>query len=175
MRISRQTRHWIALIGLWTLVAAVAWIVSVQGFLVLMAPSGGWRFPSVALVTVTAVDRDPDNQLTDSVTVQEGDQERSLRMLKAECREIRAEDEIWILNNYWAGGLRPDQFRLSPQRLLMEYPEPLLLLAFWGIWRVRKAQARERQKELERPRTVWRDEFYRRAERFARDEGEPKP
>lgn len=167
MLISRQARHWSFLIGWWTLVAAVAWIVSVQGFLVLMAPFGHWQLPALARVTITSVDRDPDSQLTDNVTAQQGDRERVLRMPKAECRELRAQEEIWVLDNYYAGGLRPDHFRGTPLRLLLEYPEPLLLLAFWGIWKVRKAQATERKRDLERPRKVWKDEFHLRAERFA--------
>ncbi len=173
MRISRQARHWIALGGLWTLVAAVAWIVSVQAFLVLMAPFGTWQAPAMARVTVVSVDRDPDSQLTDNLTVQQGEEERTLRMLKAECRELRPQDEVWILDNYYAGGLRPDHFRLTPLRLLLEYPEPLILLALWGIWRVRKAQARDEAAALTRPRTVWKDEFHLRAQRFAGD-GDPK-
>jgi hypothetical protein len=167
MRIPRQARHWTALIGWWTLAAAVAWIVSVQGFLVLMSPFGDWQVPAFARVVVTSVDRDPDSLLTDNVTAQQGDRERYLRMPKAECRQIRPQDEIWVLDNYFAGGLRPDHFRLTPLRLLLEFPEPLWLLAFWGIRRVRKAQGREKQEELERPRKVWKDEFHLRAERFA--------
>lgn len=174
MKIASETRHWAALIGWWALVGAVGWIVCVQIFLVLMAPFGQWQLPSVARVTVTAIDRDPDSHLTDFVTVQQNGEERVLPMLKAECREFRPRDEIWILRNYYGGGLRPDQFRLTPLRLLLEYPEPLVALALWGIRRVRKAQARDRRKDLERPRTVWKDEFYLKAERFAATEGQEK-
>jgi hypothetical protein len=175
METPRQAWHWTALIGLWTLVAAVVWVVSVQAFLVLMSPTGHWQGFGVAHVTVTAVDPDPNSQLTDNVTVQEGDEERDLRMLKTECREIHTHDQIWILDNYWAGGLRPDHFRLTPQRLLLEFPEPILLLAFWGIWRIRKAQAKAQKQQSSGPRKVWRDEFHLRADRFAKDEKAEKP
>jgi hypothetical protein len=175
MKSSRLAWHWTAVIGLGTLVAAMLWVISVQVFLVLLSPTGHWQGPGLSHVTVSSVDSDPDNQITDNVTVQHGDEELNLRMLKAEARALHPRDEVWILDNYWAGGLRPDQFRLTPQRLLLEYPQPALLLSLWAIWRIRKAMAREEQRRTEGPRTVWRDEYHLRAERFAQPEKPQEP
>jgi len=175
MQISRQTWHWTFLIGLWTVVAAVTWVISIQAFLVLLSPTGFWQGFAVAHVTVTSVDSDPDSQITDNVTVQQGDDERSLRMLKTEARELHPQDQVWIIDNYWAGGLRPDHFRLTPQRLLLEFPEPILLLAILGIWRTRRAQAKEAKRQPIGPRKVWRDEYYLRADRFAKEEKPEEP
>ena len=84
---------------------------------------------------------------------------------KAECRDLKPGDEIWVLDNYYATPVRPEQFRLSLRRLLVEYPEPLLLLFLVGIWRVRKALAKA-QRDLPPPTVLFKDDFHRRAERF---------
>ena len=85
------------------------------------------------------MDRDPDSQITDFVTVKEGEDERVLRLAKAEAEDLRPDDEAWILDAWYADGLRPTQFRLTLLRLLLEYPALLLLPAAFGLWRVRKA------------------------------------
>lgn len=163
MAITRGTWHWIALIGLWVVVVTVGWIMAIQAFLVLMSPFGVWRWPRIANVTVTRVEVDSENQLTDKVYADEGAKGRVLAMLKAEAAKLRAEDEIWILENYYVKGLRPDQFRLTPLRISLEYPEPFLLLALWGISRIRKHQAKASKAPPSKPVTVWRDDFHKRA------------
>ena len=91
-------------------------------------------------------------------------------MLKGERARLKAGDEIWILDNYYVTPTRPAQFRLTPWRILLEYPEPLALLALLGIRRLRRAQARARireaQEDAARPRTLLLDDFHARAERF---------
>jgi len=167
MAISRNTWRWTALTGLWTLVGLITWLVAIQIFIVLVTPFGTWQQPGIAKVTVKWVDRDPQSQYADNVIVLQGGMERSLSMLKAELKDLHLEDEIWILDNYYATATRPAQFRLTPLRLLLEYPEPLLVLALWGIWRIRRSQARDAKEDPNRPRTVLRDDFHARAERFA--------
>jgi hypothetical protein len=163
MAITRDTQRWIALILLWTVVITVCWIVAVQAFLVLMSPFGVWRWPRIANVTVTRVEADPDNKLTDKVYADEEAKGRVLAMLKAEAAKLHTDDDIWILENYYVKGLRPDQFRLTPLRLSLEYPEPFFLLALWGIRRIRKAQTKAAKTPPSKPPTVWRDDFHKRA------------
>jgi len=104
---------------------------------------------------------------TNYLLVKEGEKERTLCMLKEECEEVKEGDEIWILDNYYATPLRPAQFRLSPQRLLVEYPQPLLLLTLLGIWRIRRAQAKALKQPPIQERRLLTDDFHARAHRFA--------
>lgn len=167
MAITRTTWRWAALTGLWTVVGLVVWLMAIQVFIVLVTPFGAWQWPGIAKVTVKWVDRDPQSPYAENVGVIQGGVERNLSMLKVELRELRPDDEIWILDNYYATATRPAQFRLTPTRLILEYPLPLLLLALWGIRRLRRAQALEAQPDPNRPRTVLRDDFHTRAQRFA--------
>jgi len=173
MAVSRSTWRWVALTGLWTLVGLICWIMAIQIFIVLVTPFGTWQRPGIAKVTVTWIDRDPQSQYTDNVVAMQEGKERSLSMLKAELKGLSIDDEIWILDNYYATATRPAQFRLTPTRLILEYPEPLLILALWGIWRIRRAQAKAAKVDPNRKRTVLRDDFHTRAQRFAapKDEG----
>lgn len=177
MAVSGKAWWWGALAGLWMIVGVIVWLVVIQASLVLLTPFGTWQKPGIARVTVKWIDRDPQSAFTDNVVVEEGGEERSLSMLKAERAGLRIGDEIWILDNYYVTATRPAQFRLTPWRLLLEYPEPLLILALLGIWRLRRAQARakvrEAREDLARPRTILRDDFHARAQRFAepRDPG----
>ncbi len=167
MAISRSALRWTALLGLWILAGLIAWVLLVQGLLTLFSPFGNWQLPRIAEVTVTQVERDQAGKLTGNILATEGKRERVLRMAKEECADLEADMEVWILDNYFAKGPRPDQFRLTPWRLLMEYPEPLLALILWAIWRIRRSQVKEGQESPTRERTVWRDDFHTRAERFA--------
>jgi len=167
MALSRNTWRWAALAGLWTVVGLIVWLMVIQAFLVLLTPFGTWQRPAIAHVTVKWVDRDPQSQFAENVLVEQGGEERSLSMLKVELVNLGVEDEIWILDNYYVTATRPAQFRLTPVRLLLEYPEPLLLLALLGIWRLRRAQAREVKEDPARPRTLLRDDFHERSRRFA--------
>ncbi len=174
MAITRKTWRWGALAGLWALVGLILWLMVIQAFLVLVTPFGTWQRPGIARVKVKWIDRDPQSTFTDNVVVDIEGEERSLSMLKAERTELTVGEEIWILDNYYVTTTRPAQFRLTPWRLLLEYPEPLLLLALFGIWRLRRALARDAQEDPARPRTVLRDDFHARAQRFAKPR-EPGP
>jgi hypothetical protein len=168
--LARPAYRWAALIGLWSAVVAVLWILLVQLFLLALNPFCHLQRPGVAFVSILSVDRDADSQLTDFVTVKAGESERVLRLAKTEAAEFHADDEVWILDAWYADGLRPTQFRLSLLRLLLEYPFLLLFPAAWGLWRVRQAK---RKADAEPPppvRRTFRDDFHLRAQRFAKAE-----
>jgi hypothetical protein len=150
----------------------VLWILTVQLFLLALNPFCHVQRPGAAYVTVRSVDRDLDSQLTDFVTVKNGEAEQVLRMPKAEAAELRVDDEVWILDAWYADGLRPTQFRLSLLRLLLEYPGLLLLPAAFGLWRVRKARKRAEAQPPPPVRRTFRDDFHLRAQRFAKAEAE---
>jgi len=171
MSISQATWRWTALIGLWAAVCAIGWLMAIQAFMVLLHSLGTWHRPGITQVQVLRVDQDENSSFTDYVLVKVGEEERTLCMLKKEAAELRADEEVWVLNNYYATPLRPAQFRLTPLRLLVEYPEPLLILALLGIWRVRRAQARAAKIVSNQPRKPLQDDFHMRAQRF----GAPKP
>jgi hypothetical protein len=166
--LSRPTARWAALVALWLLVGAVLWILMVQAFLLAMNPFCHLQRPTADRVMVKSVDRDPNNQITDYVTVKQGDDERVLRMLKAEAAELREYDEVWILNAWYSDGLRPTQYRLSPQRLLLEYPVVLLLPAAWALWRLRRARQVAEAAPPPPIRRTFTDDFHLRAQRFAK-------
>jgi len=165
--LSRPAFRWAVLIGLWALVGAVLWIVTVQLFLLALNPFCHLQRPGASRVVVRSVDRDVDSQLTDFVSVKQGEADRVLRMTKAEAAELREGDEPWILSAWYADGLRPTEYRLSPQRVLLEYPILLLLPAAWLLWRVRKA--RQVAEAAPRPpvRRTFTDDFHLKAQRFA--------
>ncbi|HEX9081781.1 MAG TPA: hypothetical protein VF768_05850 [Holophagaceae bacterium] len=165
---ARPAARWSALVALWGLVLAVLWVGLVQVFLLVMNPFCRWQGPGVAHVKVVRVDPDPQSQIADLVTVKEGDRTRDLTMLKAEASRLEPDDEIWVLDNYVADGLRPNQFRLTPLRVLLEYPFLLLLPVGWALWHLRRIRI---QAEAEPPppvRRVFTDDFHLRAQRFAK-------
>ena len=96
-------------------------------------------------------------------------QDRTIALQKSERKGLNVGDEFWVLDNYHRSTLRAPQFRLTPTRLLIEFPEPLLVLALLAIFRIRKAQAKAEQAQLAEPgeRVVLRDDFHERANRFA--------
>ena len=175
MNISPNTWRWATITSLWVLVAGIGFVVLVQGMLVFFAPFGEWQMPGIAKVEILLVERDEQGRITGKVQVKRDDHERTLTLLKEECLKIEAEEEIWILDNYFAGGARPDQFLLTPWRLLTEYPEPLLLLALLAIRRLRQSQAKAVEEVPDQPRAVWRDEFHMKAARFSETEEAMEP
>lgn len=146
--------------------AACAYILFVQALL-LFVPLGSWQWPGIARVTVLEVSNDPQNLSMDPVRVQQGEHERWILMLKAEAAELEPDEAVWVLNNIHPTPLRPAQFRLTPQRLLMEYPEPLLILAIWGLRRLRRAQVKAELEARPPVRRVFTDDFHARSRRFA--------
>jgi hypothetical protein len=168
--LSRPAFRWSALLGLWILVGAVLWIVLVQVFLLVLNPFCHLQRPGVARVMVKSVDRDPDSQITDYVTVKQDDEEQVLRLLKAEAVELKEYDEVWILDAWYSDGLRPTQYRLTPHRLVLEYPVILLLPAAWALWRLRKARQKAEAAPPPPIRQTFTDDFHLRAQRFAKPE-----
>jgi hypothetical protein len=173
--LARPAYRWSTLIALWALVGAVLWIMAVQLFLLALNPFCHLQHPGLAHVLVVSVDKDPDSQLTDFVSVKVGDSEQVLRLMKEEAAELHTDDEAWILDAWYADGLRPTQFRLTPQRLLLEYPLLLLLPATWGLWRVRKARQKAEAAPLPPVRRTFTDDFHLRAQRFAKPESANEP
>lgn len=171
--LSRPSVRWSALALLWALVGAVLWITAVQVFLLALNPFCHLQRPGMAGVTVQSVDRDPDSQLTDFVTVKAGRDERVLRLPKAEAADLRVDEEVWILEAWYTDGLRPTQFRLTPGRVLLEYPVLLLLPAAWALWQVRKARVKAAAAPPPPVRRTFTDDFHLRAQRFAKPEGAP--
>jgi hypothetical protein len=174
MRIPPILWRWASLAALWTVVAAGGWVLVIQVLLVLFSPIGFWQMPSIAKVVVLRIDKDPEKNFTDRVVVKQGEKERDLEMLKEEQAALRPDDEIWILDNYYFTSLRPAQFRLTPLRLALEYPQPLILLAIFGIrWILRSGFGKPPEPAVDpgKPRAQLKDEFYLRAQRFA--EGPP--
>ena len=146
----------------------------VQVFLLAMNPFCHLQRPSAANVVVKSVDRDPNSAITDYVTVKQGEDERMLRMLKGEAEELREYDEVWILNAWYSDGLRPTQYRLTPHRLLLEYPFLLLLPAAWALWQLRKVRQAVEATPPPLIRRTFTDDFHLRAQRFAKPEAEAK-
>lgn len=175
MNLSSNTWRWAAITGLWVLVAGIGFVVLVQAMLVFFAPFGAWQRPGISKVEIMLVERDEQGRITGKVQARRANRERTLFLTKVECLKIEAEEEVWILDNYYAGGARPDQFLLTPWRLLTEYPEPLLLLALLVIRRLRRAQARADAVVPDQPRAVWRDEFHLKAVRFSATDEAKKP
>lgn len=165
---TRQALRGAALVGLWGLIGAVVWVLAVQAFLIVLNPFCHVQRPSLAWVTVRSVDHDPDSQITDFVTVKTDHAEQVLRMAKPEAAELKVDDEVWILDAWYADGLRPTQFRLTPLRVLLEYPALLLLPAAYGLWRVRRARQKAEAEPPPPVRRTFTDDFHLRAQRFAK-------
>lgn len=168
--LSRPLARWSALIALWCLVGAVLWILLVQAFLLAMNPFCHLQRPGIARLQVKSVDRDPNNAVTDFVAVKEGEDDRVLRLLKAEAAELKALDEVWIVHAWYEDGLRPTQYLLTPHRLLLEYPFLLLLPAAWALWRLRRARQKTEAEPPPPVRRTFTDDFHLRAQRFAKPE-----
>jgi len=167
------TWRWLALIGCGAVAGLVAWLMVVQFILIVLTPFGTWQTPTIAKVRVLDTYRDAESQFTDFVSVDRDGEARNLIMLKGEAANLRADEEIWVLDNYYVTTTRPAQFRLTPIRLLLEYPEPLLILALLGIWRIRKTLAKAAVEDPNRKRTVLVDDFHARAQRFVKAKGNP--
>ena len=171
--LSRPALRWTALTFLWGLVGAVLWLTAVQLFLVALNPFCHLQRPRVAHLSIVSVDRNQDSAITDYVSAKQGDRNRVLTLSKAEAAELQPEEEAWILDAWYEDGLRPTQFRLSPQRILLEYPWLLLLPAAFGLWRVRKARVLAEAEPLPPVRRTFTDDFHLRAQRFANSSTSP--
>ena len=178
MRIPPIVWRWTALGALGTVVVAGVWLLAIQTLLVLFSPIGRWQMPKISKVAVLRIDKDPEKNFTDRVVVKYGEKERDLEMLKEEIAGLHVEDELWILDNYFYTSLRPSQFRLTPFRLALEYPLPLMLLALFGIRWIFKSRfgiPPEPVYDPSHPRPRLMDDFHLRAQRFSSADGAGKP
>ena len=167
MSMFKSGLRWVAILGLGAWVAAGAWLVAVQVMLAVWDPMGTWQLPRISKVTITLVARDEDKKITGEVLALEGGKSLYLLFSKQEAAELDVDDDVWVLHNYRLKGNRPGHFRLTPLRLLLEYPEPWMALALWGIWVLRKRQIRAAREIPNIERKVWRDDFHERSKRFA--------
>lgn len=163
---------------LWLWIGLTLWLRAVQAFLVMFSPTGSWQLPGWQHVAVVRIEVDQEGKLTGGVLARREDREVDLKFSQQEALGLATGDELWVLNNYFVGGARPDHFRLTPVRLLLEYPEPLALLALGWILLLRRGQRQEEVKAQAPPpggRKVWKDEFHSRAERFSAPKPDPGP
>lgn len=174
MRVPPILWRWATLAVLWTTIATGAWVMAIQVLLVLFSPIGTWQVPRISKVVVLRIDKDPEKAYTDQLVVKQGETERTLEMLKEEQAGLHPEDELWILDNYFYTSLRPAQFRLTPLRLALEYPQPLVLLALLGIRWILKRRiglAPEPVLDPAQPRVQLKDDFHLRSQRFSEGPG----
>ncbi len=176
MKRSHPIGLWSALAFLWLWVAASAWVILVQLFVVIWDTPGHWRWPGISKVTVRLIGTDEEGKISGYVWADRDGEDVKLRLARTEAFDLVVDQELWVLHHYRVDGHRPNEFRLTPVRLLGEYPEPLLGLALYlivGLHRRRKA-ALKAEAEAPRPdRKVWKDDFHSRAERFSKPD--PKP
>lgn len=170
-RLAEPAYRWPILTLLWGLVGVVIWLTAVQAFLVALNPYCHLKVPAMRHVEVVAVDPNPDSQIADYVSVKQGQRERVLSMAKAEAAALRPEDEVFVLETWYADGLRPTEFRLTPLRLLLEYPLLLLLPLGWALWRMQRIKAVAAAAPPPPVRRTFTDDFHLRAQRF----GTPPP
>ncbi len=170
---ARPAVRWSALVALWGLVIAVLWVELVQVLLVAWNPFCHWQGPGVAHVTVVSVNPDPQSQLTDGVTVKEERGVRDLTLLKEEAVALAPGDRIWVLDACVSDGLRPNQYRLTLTRILLQYPIILLLPAAWALWGLRRARIHQAAEPPPPVRQVFTDDFHLRAQRFAKPDQGP--
>lgn len=177
MRAPRLLLRWSALGLLGTGIAAGAWLLAIQVLLVLFSPLGQWQVPRISKVTVVRLDKDPEKNFTDRLIVKHGEREREFEMLKEEQAGLRPDDQLWVLENYYATSLRPAQFRLTPLRLALEYPLPWMLLAGWILLRILRSRwglPPEPELNPAVPRKVLTDDYHQRAQRFSAPPPEAK-
>ncbi len=158
---------WIGIAGLGTGLAVGVWLVVVQFMLTVWDPLGTWQAPGLSKATITQISRDTQGRFTGQVLALEGERPQEFAFSKAECAELEVDEELWVLHNYRTHGNRPGEFRLTPLRLLLEYPEPWMALALWGILRLRRRLAKEALPPAGSEPKVWRDDFHQRAQRFS--------
>ena len=173
--LSRPALRWTALTLLWALVGTVLWLTAVQAFLVALNPFCHLQRPGVSHLAILKVEPNPDSQITDYVTVRQGDDEQVLSMAKGEAYDLRHEDEAWIMEAWYEDGLRPTHFRFSLLRILLEYPSVLLLPATWGLWRVRRARQVAEAEPPPPVRRTFTDDFHMKAQRFAKETPAAEP
>lgn len=164
------TRRTFALAGLWTVVGVLGWLLLVQAALVVFAPRGQWQWPDAYQVEVVEVDKDSSDAFLREVSVTIDGQLETITLPRKEALELHPHDRLWVLDNFYATGIRAAQYRLTPWRLLAEYPPILLAVALWIILRLRRSRWGLPPDPADIPpseRKVYRDDFHVRAQRHA--------
>jgi hypothetical protein len=169
MRNPRVPLRWTALTGLGILACFLGFLTAIQVLLVVLPPGAIWQKPRVYKVTVKSFDPDPRSEYTAVFVSDEQDKERVLNLPQAERIRLAVDEDLWVLDVPFRSRLRPPQYRVTPLRFVLEFPEPFLALVLLLLWRVRRTQVRLAREEREAPRirTVVRDDFHARAQRFA--------
>lgn len=162
----QQSWPWVVMAALGAWIVAGTWLVAVQIMLTMWDPMGHWQMPGVSRVTVTHIGRDQDQKLTGAVWVMKAGKSQEYQFSKREAADLEVDEDVWVLAGLRTQGNRPGHFRLTPTRLLLEYPQPTILLAIWGLLALRKRQKRLARAAPKVVRKVWRDDFHQRSERF---------
>lgn len=178
MTIPRLPFRWAALALLGVLAALLGFLVAVQGLMAILPPGGSWQLPRIYKVTVKAFDPNPQAEYPAIQVRDAAEQARFITLPKEERIALEMDEDLWVVEPPFRSRLRPPQYRLTPWRLVLEFPAPVLILVVLLLVRIRKLQVRvdREAREAPRERTVLRDDFHARAQRFAppKDEG-PRP
>lgn len=155
---------------LWAAVGVCTWLLFFQAALIVFATRGEWQTPDVYEVQVVEVQKDSQNAFTRDVDVTIGGEADTITLPKSEAVPLHRGDTFWVLDNFYATPIRPAQFRLTPWRVLAEYPLLLLLPALLLLLRLRRSPwglPPELPPGERPPRQVYRDTFHTRAQRHA--------
>ena len=153
---------------LWTVISLSAFLTLVQAALVVFSPGGEWQTPDFYQAEVVFVDRATRTAFTEDVETTVDGESLTLTLPRTEADALRPHQTVWILDNYYATPIRPAEFRLTPGRFLSEYPELLLAVALLVLFRLRRSRwGIPPPPANPADPTIFRDDFHRRAERFA--------
>jgi hypothetical protein len=163
----------LVLIG--TLAVLSGLVTMVQVGLLLYARDGAWQAPAIYRATIVEVDRTSANPFTCEVDALVGGEVLTLAFPRDEARELRAHDAVWVLDNYYATAIRAGQYRLTPQRLFVEFPLLPLALALLLLARLRRSRWGLPPELPPGERIVFRDTCHLKALRHARGYVPPRP
>lgn len=152
----------------WALGAVIAltgWTAAVQAIHMGLSFQATWQLPRIHRVEVLALDRDPEQKFLERVKLRdrEGFDLGWRTFSKGEAAELQRGDEVWVLDNFFLTPLRPEVYRLSALRLLLEFPHPVLALALLALRALRRRPAPP-EPEPATPRRVLVDDFAARAQ-----------
>jgi hypothetical protein len=167
---SPHPKRILAIGTLWTVIGLMGWLLFFQAALIVFATRGEWQAPDVYEVQVVEVQKDSQNAFTRDVDVTIDGELDTITLPKSEAVPLHRGDSFWVLDNFYATPIRPAQFKLTPWRVLAEYPEILLLAAVLLLLRIRRSKwglPKEPPPGEAPPRTVYRDTFHVRAQRHA--------
>lgn len=142
--------------------------IATKGFVMLFAVKKQWQMPAIASVEFIRAEENPVYPASDKVFALRGGKEHELVMLREDYEDLRQGDTFLILDNYFVTPGRPAQYRLSPMRLILEYPEPLFFLCLFFLWRMYRRRLGMAEDAAEAapmgPMQLLKDDFHQRAE-----------